>query len=137
MTAQLGKGFKIEAYRRMLRIRLFENEFIARPDRTGVGHSSVGMEASVIGACMALRDDDYADQRAGGRLRLRLLLDRVQRGRLRPPLRVPDRRRGFERRLPSSSWRSLSCWPRRPWRRRTARGAPRRTLPADEAAEYF
>jgi acetoin:2,6-dichlorophenolindophenol oxidoreductase subunit alpha len=59
METNLSKGLMTEAYRRMIRIRLFENEFIARPDRVGVGHSSVGMEASVVGACLALRDDDY------------------------------------------------------------------------------
>ena len=60
MNTNLSKELMAEqAYRRMIRIRLFENEFIARPYRIGVGHSSVGMEASVVGACLALRDDDY------------------------------------------------------------------------------
>ena len=49
MNTNLSKELMTEAYRRMIRIRLFENEFIARPDRIGVGHSSVGMEASVVG----------------------------------------------------------------------------------------
>lgn len=50
-----------EAYRRMLSIRGFE---LALPRRIAAGeipgavHSSVGQEAALVGACMALRDDD-------------------------------------------------------------------------------
>jgi pyruvate dehydrogenase E1 component alpha subunit len=51
-----------EAYRRVLSIRRFEE---ALPKRIAVGeipgavHSSIGQEAALVGACMALRDDDY------------------------------------------------------------------------------
>jgi pyruvate dehydrogenase E1 component alpha subunit len=49
-----------EMYRRMVRIRLFEETAIARRGEiTGVLHSSVGMEASTVGSCAALRSDDY------------------------------------------------------------------------------
>jgi pyruvate dehydrogenase E1 component alpha subunit len=50
-----------EAYRRMLRIRKFEEEgtrlFVAG-HIPGAYHASVGQEATIVGACMALRDDD-------------------------------------------------------------------------------
>lgn len=56
----LSRDQLTEMYRRMLRIRLFEEAMLAhRTDVPGIGHSSVGMEASVVGACMALRTDDY------------------------------------------------------------------------------
>lgn len=51
-----------EAWRRMLSIRRFEE---ALPKRIAVGeihgavHSSAGQEATLVGACMALRNDDY------------------------------------------------------------------------------
>ncbi len=47
---------QLEAFRRMLRIRLFEEALIAHHP---VGHLSIGHEAAIVGACMALRDDDY------------------------------------------------------------------------------
>ncbi|MDG2533869.1 thiamine pyrophosphate-dependent dehydrogenase E1 component subunit alpha [Sphingomonas sp. HITSZ_GF] len=40
----------------MLRIRKFEEAIIAHHP---VGHLSIGQEAAIVGACMALRDDDY------------------------------------------------------------------------------
>jgi pyruvate dehydrogenase E1 component alpha subunit len=49
-------------YRRMLRIRLFEEqviELVARGDMPGAAHTSIGEEGTVVGACMALRIDDY------------------------------------------------------------------------------
>ncbi len=50
----------LEMYRRMVRIRFFENTaWEGRTEIPGVIHTSVGMEASVVGPCMALRDDDY------------------------------------------------------------------------------
>jgi TPP-dependent pyruvate/acetoin dehydrogenase alpha subunit len=52
---------KREAYRRMLRIRRFEEEgsrlFMAGKI-PGAFHASIGQEAAIVGACMALRDDD-------------------------------------------------------------------------------
>ncbi|MCG3168848.1 MAG: Acetoin:2,6-dichlorophenolindophenol oxidoreductase subunit alpha [Pseudomonadales bacterium] len=51
-----------EAYRRMLSIRRFEEALpkrIAAGEIPGAVHSSVGQEAALVGACMALRDDDW------------------------------------------------------------------------------
>jgi pyruvate dehydrogenase E1 component alpha subunit len=53
---------RIEMYRRMLCIRVFEEQAIERQtggDIPGVVHTSIGQEATVVGACMALRPDDY------------------------------------------------------------------------------
>jgi len=50
-----------EAYRRMLRIRRFEEEgtrLFKAGKIPGAFHSSIGQEAAIVGACMALRDDD-------------------------------------------------------------------------------
>ncbi len=51
-----------EMLRRMLRIRLFE-ERASLLSKTGALpgflHNSIGQEAEIVGACMALRDDDY------------------------------------------------------------------------------
>lgn len=51
----------LEAYRRMLRIRRFE-EAASRLTEEGIVpgmHSSIGQEAAIVGACMALRNDDF------------------------------------------------------------------------------
>lgn len=51
-----------EAYLRMLRIRGFEEavtRLITEGEVAGAAHSSVGQEAAIVGACMALRNDDY------------------------------------------------------------------------------
>ena len=51
-----------EMYRRMFRSRSFE---LAAIDKMKAGqipgalHTSVGQEASIVGSCMALREDDY------------------------------------------------------------------------------
>ena len=48
--------------RRMMMIRAFEErtqKLIDRGDVIGVMHSSIGQEAACVGACTALRDDDY------------------------------------------------------------------------------
>ena len=50
-----------EMLRRMLRIRLFEEQ-AAREKAThipGSLHNSIGQEAAIVGACMALREDDF------------------------------------------------------------------------------
>ena len=52
----LDREQQLEAFRRMLRIRLFEEALIAH---NPVGHLSIGHEGAIVGACMALRDDDY------------------------------------------------------------------------------
>jgi acetoin:2,6-dichlorophenolindophenol oxidoreductase subunit alpha len=51
-----------EAYRRMLSIRAFElaiTRLIKEGEVAGACHSSIGQEAAIVGACMALRNDDY------------------------------------------------------------------------------
>lgn len=49
-----------EMLRRMLRIRLFEERATEMRSRlVGFLHNSIGQEAEIVGACMALRDDDY------------------------------------------------------------------------------
>ena len=51
---------QLEMYRRMVRIRWFEKAaWEGRTEIPGVIHTSVGMEASIVGPCMALRADDY------------------------------------------------------------------------------
>lgn len=52
----LDRAQQLEMFRRMLRIRLFEEALIAHYP---VGHLSIGQEGAIAGACMALRDDDY------------------------------------------------------------------------------
>src|SRR5687768_17654760 len=50
-----------EAYRRMLRIRKFEEEgtrLFKAGKIPGAYHTSIGQEATIVGACMALRNDD-------------------------------------------------------------------------------
>jgi 2-oxoisovalerate dehydrogenase E1 component len=52
----------IEMHRRMLRIRRFEEEacrLLAAGAIQGAVHASIGQEATAVGACMALRRDDY------------------------------------------------------------------------------
>lgn len=52
----------LEAYRRMERIRCFEEtaqELYLGGKIPGACHCSIGQEAAIVGACMALRDDDY------------------------------------------------------------------------------
>jgi TPP-dependent pyruvate/acetoin dehydrogenase alpha subunit len=52
----------IEMYRRMLRIRYFDEravELLRQGEIPGAVHTTIGQEAEVVGACMALRDDDY------------------------------------------------------------------------------
>jgi TPP-dependent pyruvate/acetoin dehydrogenase alpha subunit len=51
-----------ETYRRMVRIRKFEEEgtrLYKDGEIPGAYHASIGQEAAIVGACMALRDDDY------------------------------------------------------------------------------
>src|SRR5918998_6256714 len=48
--------------RRMVRIRLFDeraSKMVRRGQIPGTVHTSIGQEAQVVGACMALEDDDY------------------------------------------------------------------------------
>jgi len=58
---ELTRELLLEAYRRMVRIRMFEEEAMRRAmagEFSGM-HSSSGHEAAIVGACLALRDDDY------------------------------------------------------------------------------
>jgi TPP-dependent pyruvate/acetoin dehydrogenase alpha subunit len=58
----LPKEELLEMLRRMLRIRLFEErvfEMIQGALIPGGGHLAIGQEAEIVGACTALRDDDY------------------------------------------------------------------------------
>jgi len=51
-----------EMLRRMLKIRLFEERVVSVHSAAqipGPVHTSIGQEAEIVGACMALRDDDY------------------------------------------------------------------------------
>ncbi len=51
-----------EIYRRMVRIRTFEDEasrLAAKGEIPGALHTAAGQEGEVVGACMALRHDDY------------------------------------------------------------------------------
>lgn len=52
----LDRGHQLELFTRMLRIRKFEEALIAH---NPVGHLSIGQEAAIAGACIALCDDDY------------------------------------------------------------------------------
>lgn len=52
----------VEAYRRMSRIRQFEEttkELLLKGELYGAFHTSIGQEASIVGSCLALNDDDY------------------------------------------------------------------------------
>lgn len=58
----LSHEFLLEMQRRMLRIRLFDeraSKMVRRGQIPGTVHTSIGQEAQVVGACMALDDDDY------------------------------------------------------------------------------
>jgi TPP-dependent pyruvate/acetoin dehydrogenase alpha subunit len=47
---------RLEAYRRMVRIREFEGAILEhRSEIPSVVHLSVGMEGSIVGACLAVR----------------------------------------------------------------------------------
>src|SRR5260370_8270153 len=55
-------AFALDLYRRMLRIRLFEeqvNELYTSAKMPGLAHLYIGEEAVAVGVCAALRDDDY------------------------------------------------------------------------------
>lgn len=58
----LSGEFLLEMHRRMVRIRLFDeraSKMVKRGHIPGTVHTSIGQEAQVVGACMALEDDDY------------------------------------------------------------------------------
>ena len=50
----------VEMYRRMARIRRFEEnvvDMVASGEIPGAAHTSIGQEGEIVGACMALRRD--------------------------------------------------------------------------------
>ncbi len=56
------KAMYLEMMRRMLRIRYFDEEavqMVQRGELVGAVHCYIGEEAVAVGACAALRDDDY------------------------------------------------------------------------------
>ena len=58
----LEKPLLMEMLRRMMRIRHFEEAVISMVERgeiVGAAHSYIGQEAVAVGACLALRDDDW------------------------------------------------------------------------------
>jgi pyruvate dehydrogenase E1 component alpha subunit len=58
----LTQAQKSEAYSRMQRIRQFEEsarKLYLAGKIPGACHCSIGQEAAIVGACLALRDDDY------------------------------------------------------------------------------
>src|SRR5690242_18930457 len=60
-TQRLPKEQLREMLLRMLRIRMFEERASAIRVESirGALHNSIGQEAAIVGACMALRNDDY------------------------------------------------------------------------------
>jgi acetoin:2,6-dichlorophenolindophenol oxidoreductase subunit alpha len=57
----LANDTLLEMQRRMLRIRLFDeraSKMVKRGEIPGTVHTSIGQEAQVVGACMALQDGD-------------------------------------------------------------------------------
>jgi acetoin:2,6-dichlorophenolindophenol oxidoreductase subunit alpha len=62
MVMDVASQTAAEMYRRMFRSRSFELAAIEKMKTgqiPGALHTSVGQEASIVGSCMALRDDDY------------------------------------------------------------------------------
>jgi acetoin:2,6-dichlorophenolindophenol oxidoreductase subunit alpha len=62
MVMDVAMQTSAEMYRRMFRSRSFELAAIEKMKTgqiPGALHTSVGQEASIVGSCMALRDDDY------------------------------------------------------------------------------
>lgn len=58
----IANDLGLEMYRRMLRIRLFEEAAItlkSRGEIVGSLHTATGQEGEIVGACMALAKDDY------------------------------------------------------------------------------
>lgn len=61
INKEISRDILLEIYRRMLRIREFElaaSELFRRGQVKGTVHTYIGMEASGVGVCMALRKDD-------------------------------------------------------------------------------
>src|SRR4029079_7079604 len=59
---ELPQETLVEMQRRMLRIRYFDeraSKMVKRGHIPGTVHTSIGQEAQVVGACMALGDNDF------------------------------------------------------------------------------
>src|SRR5258708_38551859 len=59
---ELNNEQLVEMYRRMVRIRRFEEnvvDMVASGEIPGAAHTSIGQEGEIVGACMALRHDGY------------------------------------------------------------------------------
>lgn len=58
----ITNDLQVEIYRRMRRIRGFDEaaiDLVAKGQIPGAVHCSIGQEAEIVGACVALRSDDY------------------------------------------------------------------------------
>jgi hypothetical protein len=72
----------LEMQRRMLRIRRFDeraSKMVKRGHIPGTVHTSIGQEAQVVGAAMALADGDYTSRRGPRRRRRRPARSRARR----------------------------------------------------------
>jgi pyruvate dehydrogenase E1 component alpha subunit len=61
MMQEIGNEALLDIYRKMVRSRCFDEkikEMLSRGHKMSL-HSSIGQEAGPVGACAALRDDDY------------------------------------------------------------------------------
>jgi pyruvate dehydrogenase E1 component alpha subunit len=61
LSTEFSPSDALEAYRRMVRIRLFEEEgirLLKAGKIPGTFHASIGQEGAIVGACMALHDQD-------------------------------------------------------------------------------
>jgi len=62
VSTELEREELVDIYRRLLRIRQFDDEACRLLDEgqlPGAIHTSSGQEGAIVGACAALRDDDY------------------------------------------------------------------------------
>jgi TPP-dependent pyruvate/acetoin dehydrogenase alpha subunit len=58
----MERDLQLEGYRRMVRVRRFEEtvvKLLGSAEILGAVHLSIGQEAAIVGACLALRPDDY------------------------------------------------------------------------------
>ncbi len=58
----MDKDLLMKMLTRMMRIRRFDEtvkELVERGELVGAAHCYIGEEAVAVGACVALRDDDY------------------------------------------------------------------------------
>ena len=95
----MNKKVQVEAYTKMVKIRHFEEEAVKqlRSGMPGFIHSYVGQEAMAVGACSALREDDYitSTHRGHGHIiaKIRRLLEQFNEMRFRRACRTCRRPR--------------------------------------------